>query len=1108
MKTFRRTRCFGSVLAVVFLALLLGAVPSAAQLTTGTLVGTVQDPSGGSVAGATVTARNLGTNATRTDVTGAEGLFRLTDLQPGTYEVKAEKAGFKTTVTSNVTLHVGETSRVDMLLQVGLVEQKVEVDASAVTVNTEESRITHIVEQTQLEELPLIKRNIYQLPVLEPGTAPSRVSIPTYYNNSSYDLGFVTYGKRIRSTNFLLDGAPNSDNGLGGVPAIAPILDAVQEFQVSTSNMGREYGRNFGAVINVATKSGTNDIHGGVWEFHRNKAMNAGNFFDPVDPLTGEKHGSALIQNQFGGTLGGPIRKDKTFWFLAYEGFRERRGVTRKVQVETPQLRAWVHANLPGTVSDYLFQNFPGPDLVPGDPVYTQDIQGLGSPDYGTAVGQKTNSTTTDQYMLRLDNLFHDGNDRLFVRWSGHYPRTTGVGELTTIGGLGRMLRGFSRPLDGFIGSLAVGETHVFGHNLVNDFRFGWLRNRAFTDAYPENVPQFLLDDFTLGFGSDFFIPINMLDNQADFRDTVILNRGRHAFKFGGQWSKEFEHGAFDALGRGMYEFASLSDFVNNSPYLQAQQLDPTTGQSIVGSPNEYRDFRRTDFSWFVQDDWKIRKNLTLNLGLRHEIFGVIHEANGKQGGIVFNGGTTLLDKFFNIPTFGQLGEMYKPYYKNFAPAIGLAWDPFVNGKMSVRTGFSMNYDRMHNDLLSEPARFSPPYSAFVVAIPDAPFFLGAAIPYTVADVIQYPPTANPGCAGGFIPQGLVGTTATPCILFPYLIDPNLKTPYVEEWNLNIQYQLAPDWLVEVGYAGNEGHRLAFTNDPNRVAGGYPPTGPFTRPDPYLGWASYLSTDTNSNYHGATFQIKKHFSHGYLLQASYTYGKSMDIQDDAFAGDFANAGTGYFGTLDANNRHLDYGRSSFDIRHRIALNAVWNIGKMSKRSAAVRAAFSEWQLNTIISYEAGRPFTVYNDAFVPQADYNADGGGGTQATGYDRPNTPAFGNTIGCSTPKQFADGIFASTAVFPTPDPFSAPANGNLGRNTFCGPDYKEVDLSLSRNFAFKFLGEGGQIQFRAEAFNLTNRSNMFLPVSDLAGDPLSFGKSTQAFNPRELQLGLKIVW
>jgi len=1091
---------FPVLLGLVFVAILAATATSYGQLTNATLVGSVQDSSGGTLAGATVTARNLGTNQTRTDTTDTDGLFRIPDLPPGTYDVRVEKAGFKTSLTSQVTLHVGETTRIQVTLQVGTVQETVEVSDRPLLVNTEEAGITHVVEQKQVEELPLIKRNIYQLPVLEPGTAPARVQIPTYYNNSSYDLGFVTYGKRIRSTNFLLDGAPNSDNGLGGVPAIAPILDAVQEFQVSTSSLGREYGRNFGAVINVATKSGTNKIHGSAWEFHRNKAMNAGNFFDPVDPVTGEKHASALIQNQFGGTLGGPIRKDKTFWFLAYEGFRERRGVTRKVQVESPELRAWVAANLPNSVANYLFQNFPAPALVPGAPVFSQNIQFDGSPDYGTAVGQKTNSTTTDQYMLRLDNLFRGGNDRLFVRWSGHYPRTTGVGELTTIGGLGRMLRGFSRPLDGFIGSLAVGETHLFGNNILNDFRFGWLRNRAFTDGAPNNVPQFLLDDFTLGFGADFFLPINMLDNQVDFRDTVIINRGRHALKFGGQFSKEFEHGAFDALGRGMYEFASLSDFVNDLPYLQAQQLDPTTGQSIVNNPNEYRNFRRTDFSWFVQDDWKVRKNLTINLGLRHEIFGVIHEADGKQGGIILGAGATLLDKFINIPTFGKLPEMYKPYYKNFAPSIGMAWDPFGNGKLSVRGGFSMNFDRMHNDLLSEPARFSPPYSAFAVAIP--PFGLGADIPYTVADVIQYPPTPNPGCAGGFDPVGLVGSGF--CILFPYLIDPNLKTPYVEEWSLNIQYQLAPDWLVEVGYAGNEGHRLAFTNNPNRVAGGYQGI-PYNLPDPFLAWVSYLSTDTNSNFHGATFQLKKHFSHGYLLQASYTYGKSMDIQDDAFAGDFANAGTGYFGTLDANNRHLDYGRSSFDMRHRITLNAVWNIGKMSNRSTAVRALLGDWQLNAIFSYESGRPFTVYNDAFVQTADYNADGGGGTQATGYDRPDTPSFGNSIGCPGPKQFADGIFTSPAVFPVP---AFATNGNLGRNTYCGPDYKALDFSLSRNFAFKVLGEAGQIQFRAEAFNLTNRANMYLPVSDLAGDPLTFGKSTQAFTPRELQLGLKFVW
>src|SRR5581483_901576 len=476
------------------------------------------------------------------------------------------------------------------------------------------------------------------------------------------------------------------------------------------------------------TKSGTNLIHGGVWEFHRNAAVNASNFFDPGRP-------SALIQNQFGGTLGGPIRKDKTFWFIAYEGFRERRGFVRKVQVETPELRAWVAANRPGSVADYIFKNFPGPTptagttvdigtpapagagpfaFTPCDPTIPPPNGCDGIPDVGIAVGQKVNSTTTDQYSMRFDNLFREGNDRLFVRWAGDYPRNTGVGEVTTIGGLGRLLRGFRRPLDGFIGNLAVGETHIFGHNLVNDFRFGLLHNHAFTAAVPNDIPNFVLDDFTLGFGSDFFIPINLTDNEYNFRNTVIWDHGRHGIKFGAEFSYQKEHGFFDATARGFYEFASILDLANDAPYLQLQHIDPETGQSIVNSPNHIRNFRRRDFAWFVQDDWKIRKNLTLNLGVRHEIFGVLKETDGKQGGIVLGSGPTFFNQFVNAQ-FGALKELYQPYYKNFAPAIGLAWDPFSNGKFSVRSGFAINYDRLHNDLLTEPARFSPPFGAFAV---------------------------------------------------------------------------------------------------------------------------------------------------------------------------------------------------------------------------------------------------------------------------------------------------------------------------------------------------------------------------------------------------------
>ncbi len=1109
MKSQVRSGCRCTITGLVVAVLVLTGV-GYAQLTSATLVGTVRDQGDSLVVGAKVAVRNLATNQTRIDVTTADGLYRIVDLAAGSYEVRVEKAGFKTTVSSNVTLHVGETSRVDATLQIGMVEQRVEVTSGAVLVNTEEARVTHIVEQKQLEELPLVRRNIYQLPVLEPGIQPTRIQIPTYYNSSVYELGFTTYGKRIRSTNFLLDGAPNTDNGLGGVPAIAPILDAVQEFQVSTNTFGREYGRNFGAVINVGTKSGTNGIHGSVWEFHRNAAVNASNFFDPGKP-------SALIHNQFGFILGGPLRKDRTFWFMAYEGFRERRGVTRKIETETPEMRDWVHTNRPGGVADFLFQNFPGPTVDPTtkQDVGTPGIPGAGPfeslvcddkhpencdgiPDLALGTGQVVNSTTTDQYNLRLDHVFRE-SDKIFVRWAGHIPRTNGAGELTTIGRLGRILRGFRRPLEGSLGNLAVGYTHLVSQNLLNDFRFGYLRNQAFTGAFPADVPNMVMDDFAVGFGSDFFLPLKFTDNEFNFRDTVVYSEGKHGIKAGVEYNHDVENGFFDAVARGFYEFANVLDFANDAPYLQLQHLDPVTGQSIISSPNHVRNFRRRDWAWFVQDDWKARKNLTVNLGLRWEYFGVVQETSGKQAGIVLGSGSDFQTQFVNA-TFGPLKQMYEPYRKNFAPAVGLAWDPFSNGKFSVRAGWAMNYDRIHNDLLTEPARFSPPFGAFAVAVPI--LGVGGDIPYTVSDVIKYPPTPNPLC-GGLSPSGGLAN----CLLFPYFIDKHLKTPYVEEWNLTLQYEFATNWVLEMGYAGNTAHRLAYTNDPNRVTGGFGGE-PGIRPNQSLAWVSYLSTSQGSNYNGLTAQVKKRFSHGYLLQGSYTFGKVLDIQDDAFAGDFINAGTGYFGTNDVNNIRGDYGRSSFDIRHRITGNLVWDIGNFQKQGTAFRALLGGWQVNIIGSYETGRPFTVFNSV----TDYNGDGGGGTQGGSYDRPNaSPTFGNTIGCPSPHQFVNGIF-QPSDFSVPDPG---VSGNLGRNTFCGPNYKGVDLSLVKNITAHFLGEGGRIQFRAEAFNVFNRVNLYVPDSDLGAGNLglgtgfsTFGKSTQAFSPRELQFGLKISW
>jgi hypothetical protein len=329
---------------------------------------------------------------------------------------------------------------------------------------------------------------------------------------------------------------------------------------------------------------------------------------------------------------------------------------------------------------------------------------------------------------------------------------------------------------------------------------------------------------------------------------------------------------------------------------------------------------------------------------------------------------------------------------------------------------------------------------------------------------------------------------------------------------------VANNWLIEVSYAGNQGHRLSFTNDPNRVTGGLPP-GPSCffppgRPncliaEPLLGTLDYLSTTGSSNYNGASIQLKKQFNHGYLLQASYTYGKVLNLQDDANAGDFIGSGTAYNGTQDAAKPRLDHGRSSFDIRHRITANGVWEIGRFSKSGPLVRDLLGDWQINALFSYESGRPFTVYNSV----VDYNGDGGGAAQAppTGnaYDRPDAPAFGNSVGCKSPHAYVAGLFQASAFQP-PVPGT---DGNLGRNTFCGPSFTDVDFSLVKNIHAKFLGEQGRIQFRAEAFNLFNRVNLYLPDSDLGlallrGVGSTFGKSTQAYTPRELQFGIKFSW
>ncbi|RMG54163.1 MAG: TonB-dependent receptor [Acidobacteria bacterium] len=1079
------------MLAGVLLAL---GIPRAAraQLTNATVTGVVTDEQGAVLPDVQITVRNVATNETRQVMTNQSGLYRVPNLSPGEYEVKAERQGFKTDVRRDVVLHVGDVLRIDFVLQVGTIEEVITV-TGAPLVQTEEARLAGLVAPRQVTDLPLNGRNIYQLPVLEAGVTPLNANVATPTNNNSYKLAFTTYGKRLRSTNYILDGVPNNNDYIGGLPAITPTVDAVEEFEIQTSNFSSEFGRNYGAIVNVVTKSGGNAIHGTAWEFHRNSALDARRFFDGKDP-------APLLQNQFGFSLSGPIRKDHTFFFVSYEGFRGRRGDSVSFQTETPELRQFVFQTRPDSIAAQLFRDFPGPPPIPGT---EQDIGSPapgefaigppdGIPDIALTSGTVSDARNTDQFMIRIDHNFHEGRDKIFARWIHEDERSTGAVPSVNAP-LEHIVRGFRHPFDGIFSGVAVGWTKLFGANVVNDFRFGFLRVRATPTASPAEIPNIIIDDGTAGFGSTFLLPVNFPMNTFDWKDNVSVTVGSHGIKFGVDVTYFQENSDFTIFGRGMYEFASLLDFIDDEPFLQVAQIDPQTGDFT----RNIRHFRRWWIGAFFQDSWKVTPHFTFNYGLRYDLYTVPTERDGKLSNIIFNGGDDIFSRFAQA-SIGQVKDMYEGDHNNFAPRLGLAWDPVGSGKFVIRAGFGVAYDQIYEDAFAEPARFQPPFNAIAIALPI--FGLGTSISYTI------PATPSDNFRLGMNDRG--GLNGSP--IFPFLIDPHIRTGYGMDWFLNIQWEFQPNWMIELGYTGNAARKLLRSEDFNRVNGDLL-DGVEDRLNPNWGNSFYVGSDGNANYHGATVRLIKRLSSGYSLEVNYTFGKVIDEQSDPFAGDIDNFGVGYVGAQDITNRSLERGRANFDVTHRLAINAVWELPIFRNTAGWRGQVFGGWQLNTIVTLQSGKAFGVFTTApfdidpatGLPTGDFNADAGGGTQGGAYDRPNTPAFGNTNKGSSRSDFINGLFKASD-FPIPE---AGTVGDLGRNTFEGPGFATVDFSLFKIFRFPALGEQGRIEFRAEAFNLFNRVNLFLPGNDLA-DTLTFGKSTRTFPAREIQFGLKFIW
>jgi hypothetical protein len=1099
-----------------------------AQFTEGSIVGNVTDASGAVIAGAAVQVTNIQTAVSTEVKTDVTGFYRALHLAPGTYRVTITATSFKKAVLEDISVNVNSTTRLDARLQVGQLQETIEVTGAPALVQTEEGRLSGTVTAEEVNSLPLNGRQVYQLVALEPGvtqtTAPVISSVPAPTSSVTFDYGFIANGATPRGNNFRLDGTPNNNEWLGGTPLVYPSLEAVQEVQVQTLNYSAEYGRNNGAIVNIITRAGTNAFHGSVFYTGRNTALDARSFFDKIEK-------TPLQQNQFGAAVGGPVVRDRTFFFASYEGARRKYGTPEAFTVETPAYRQSVISQNPNSIAALLFSDFPAPDCV----------SNIGALQCMTVDSQIEHSRY-DEHLVRLDHHF-SSKDTVFLRWDGAVATADVAAEEL----MGAGIRGFTAPFDGFFGSLAAGYTHTFSPSTLNDLRFSFGRsdsNISFGMPESTRTAQLLkdagrplsdfgwlyFDDGTVGFGGELYVPRNFIFNTYSFSDTLFHNAGRHSLKAGFEMSHIQENSNYRLFSSPFYEFLSIDSgyfgaFGSDSPYYTTATVNRVPGSpdfgNFTGTP---RHFRWNRWAAFAQDDWKVHPRLTLNLGLRWEAFASPTETHGLLSNVTLGPGTSLTQQMVGA-TVGRTTKLWNTEYRDFAPRIGLAWDVFGNGKTAIRSGFSVAYNEPYSNLYTNASRLNPPDAA--TGIVNLLGGVGTSVNYVMPPFQPSPDFAAPTAANG----GIEGIQIS-----PNGVDPNLRTAYSMQWFFGIQQSLASNWVLAVNYVGTRGVGGYTREDYNRFNGDICNLSECnyysTRLNPGWGQITYISNESQSIYHGMNVGLRKTLSHGLLLTANYTWGKVLDNVTEGGLGDYLNTngyGWLYAGVSNIENQRMDRGPSEFDVTHRFTLSGLWKLPSPSG-SGLLPKIGAGWSINTIVSLQSGRPFDVYCGlSWFSGCDFNMDD------LAYDRPNLPAGIQTSGFSN-SQFENGVFGDPTLTYSASSFSRTSqaiqafcpyglnsildygpvssgpgsqcvpvgtNGNLSRNAFRGPALKTVDLSLIKDTK---IAERLNLQFRVEAFNLFNRVNLYNPIGNM-GSP-AFGESVQSFPARQVQLGMKLAF